>query len=167
MKFRTMQTMPKCEGLEFSRFTQLYKWNPLTEQLEESELQDDQELIQSSADCELHSVLERFGYYPDELRVPDNPQYDAPVDMFPSVRANTTAYGDCKMTEVANAYGITREDLLKAQVEKGEVGILEKIQEILAKQIKDIKEDATNGNAKTQRPQGLSEHSGEDAPPQS
>lgn len=100
MKYATNQKPLPIKAQTFTQYTPTYQLNESTGALEEVGVQDDQAIIQSSADCSLSSVLERFGYYPDELLKPHfRPQNNGDVvelfdeldDMFPNSHVNTRA----------------------------------------------------------------------------
>lgn len=163
IKYRTNQSELPTGAQTFIGKTQLYKWNELKQCLEEAGEQDDREFVQSSADCELHSVLERFGYYPQELLTPDNPQAVFSEGMFPTSRANVCAKADTCVTELANSLGTNREDLIKQT--NGNLGsLLDKIEEYLKNVNKEVQ---NNGYAETQRQEDIPQHSNPDTQTQS
>lgn len=66
MKFHTMQSPPQISGTTFDSKVQRYRLDVLNKKLVKDHLEDTSELVQSSADCALKRVLERFGVLPDD-----------------------------------------------------------------------------------------------------
>ena len=67
MKFFTQNSVPRGKPQSFSSKVKKYKLDPLRNVLVDDGYEDTHELVMSSKDCELKTVLAKFGFYPESM----------------------------------------------------------------------------------------------------
>lgn len=67
MQFFTQNSETRSKPQKFSRKVKKYKLDPLRNVLVPDGYEDTHDLVMSSKDCELKSVLNKFGFYPESM----------------------------------------------------------------------------------------------------